>query len=49
MSGYKGNQAQAVQMCAERKLVMIESVSTFAKPGDENSLNRMTSHLDSRE
>ena len=49
MSGYKGNQTQTVQMCAERKLVMIESASTFAKPGDENSLNRMTSHLDSRE
>ena len=37
MSGYKENQAQAAQMCAERKLVMIESASTFAKPGDENS------------
>tara|TARA_B110000483_G_scaffold228426_1_gene291230 strand:- start:1108 stop:1353 length:246 start_codon:yes stop_codon:yes gene_type:complete len=37
MSGYKENQAQAAQMCAERKRDMIESASTFAKPGDENS------------
>ena len=37
MSGYKENQAQAAQMFAERKRDMIESVSTFAKPGDENS------------
>ena len=37
MSGYKENQAQAAQMFAERKRDMIESTSTFAKPGDENS------------
>jgi len=37
MSGYKENQAQAAQMFAERKRDMIESASTFAKPGDENS------------
>jgi len=37
MSGYKENQSQAAQMFAERKRDMIESASTFAKPGDENS------------
>ena len=37
MSGYKENQAQAAQMFAERKRDMIESTSSFAKPGDENS------------
>ncbi|ADQ91239.1 hypothetical protein BpV2_072c [Bathycoccus sp. RCC1105 virus BpV2] len=37
MSGYKENQAQAAQMFAERKRDMIESTSTFMKPGDENS------------
>ena len=37
MSGYRENQAQAAQMFAERKRDMIESASTFAKPGDENS------------
>jgi len=37
MSGYKENQAQAAQMFAERKRDMVESASTFAKPGDENS------------
>lgn len=37
MSGYKENQAQAAQMFAERKRDMIESTSTFVKPGDENS------------
>ena len=37
MSGYKENQAQAAQMFAERKRDRIESTSTFAKPGDENS------------
>jgi hypothetical protein len=37
MSGYKENQAQAAQMFAERKRDMVESTSTFAKPGDENS------------
>ena len=37
MSGYKENQAQAAQMFAERKRDMVESVSTFTKPGDENS------------
>ena len=34
MSGYKENQAQAAQMFSERKRDMIESTSTFAKPGD---------------
>ena len=37
MSGYKENQSQAAQMFAERKRDMVESASTFAKPGDENS------------
>ena len=37
MSGYKENQAQAAQMFAERKRDMVESASSFAKPGDENS------------
>ena len=37
MSGYKENQAQAAQMFAERKRDMVESASTFTKPGDENS------------
>jgi len=37
MSGYKENQAQAAHMFAERKRDMVESASTFAKPGDENS------------
>ena len=37
MSGYKENQAHAAHMFAERKRDMIESVSTYAKPGDENS------------
>jgi hypothetical protein len=37
MSGYKENQAQAAQMFAERKRDMVESASTFMKPGDENS------------
>lgn len=37
MSGYRENQAQAAQMFAERKRDMIESTSTFMKPGDENS------------
>jgi len=37
MSGYKENQAQAAQMFAERKRDMVESASTFSKPGDENS------------
>ena len=37
MSGYRENQAQAAQMFAERKRDMMESKSTFMKPGDENS------------
>jgi len=37
MSGYRENQAQAAQMFAERKRDMVESASTFMKPGDENS------------
>ncbi len=37
MSGYRENQAQAAQMFAERKRDMVESASTFTKPGDENS------------
>ena len=37
MSGYKENQSQAAQMFAERKRDMVESASSFAKPGDENS------------
>ena len=37
MSGYKENQAQAAHMFAERKRDMVESASTFTKPGDENS------------
>ena len=37
MSGYRENQAQAAQMFAERKRDMVESASTFSKPGDENS------------
>jgi hypothetical protein len=37
MSGYRENQAQAASMFAERKRDMMESKSTFIKPGDENS------------
>jgi hypothetical protein len=37
MSGYRENQAQAAQMFSERKRDMVESASTFIKPGDENS------------
>ena len=37
MTGYRENQAQAAAMFAERKRDMVESASTFIKPGDENS------------
>ena len=37
MTGYRENQAQAAKMFAERKRDMVESASSFIKPGDENS------------
>ena len=37
MTGYRENQAQAAKMFAERKRDMVESASSYMKPGDENS------------
>ena len=37
MTGYRENQAQAAKMFSERKRDMVESASSFIKPGDENS------------